>query len=372
LDIRSLAIDPVNTQTIYAGTNNGVFKSTDGGTNWIKSVLTNTYVFSLVIDPTNTQVIYAGTRGGSIIKSIDSGTNWIEMNTGIINTSVKLLAINPKNTNIVYAVTDSSIFKSTNGGSLWSNTNFTIPHIESLYIKSFAIDPTNINTIYAGTGYGVFKTIQLQSYIIKSTISLGGSISPSGTITVNSGDSKTFTVTPNPGYKISLLKVDGASKGSISSYTFVNITSNHTIEVIFEKIVAPPSQTVIILQIGKSTFTVNGSIRTLDSPPVIKNSRTLLPIRAVVEALSGTIYWDANEKKVTVTLGSTTIELWIGKSIAKVNGVDTPIDSTNPKVVPEIINSRTMLPLRFVTENLGCDVQWEQSTQTITITYPKA
>ncbi|MGC9074095.1 MAG: copper amine oxidase N-terminal domain-containing protein, partial [Caldisericum sp.] len=130
------------------------------------------------------------------------------------------------------------------------------------------------------------------------------------------------------------------------------------------------TQTVIILQIGNLTFTVNGSTQTLDSPPIIKNGRTLLPIRAVVEALCGTIYWDANEKKVTVTLGSTSLELWIGKPTAKVNGVDTPIDSTNSKVVPEIINGRTMLPLRFVAENLGCDVQWDGTTKTITITYP--
>jgi len=127
----------------------------------------------------------------------------------------------------------------------------------------------------------------------------------------------------------------------------------------------------IILQIGNSNFTVNGISNTLDSPPVIKNSRTLLPIRAVIEALGGTVSWDPNTKKVTVTLGSTTIELWIGKSVAKVNSIDTPIDSTNSKVVPEIINSRTMLPLRFITENLGCDVQWDGTTKTITITYPE-
>ena len=52
------------------------------------------------------------------------------------------------------------------------------------------------------------------------------------------------------------------------------------------------------------------------------------------------------------------------------NGVDTPIDATNPKVVPEIINGRIMLPLRFVAENLGAKVDWEPSIQTITITYP--
>ena len=55
--------------------------------------------------------------------------------------------------------------------------------------------------------------------------------------------------------------------------------------------------------------------------------------------------------------------------MAKVNGVNTPIDPLNPKVVPLIINSRTMLPLRFVTENLGCTVDWDGTTKTITITY---
>jgi len=107
----------------------------------------------------------------------------------------------------------------------------------------------------------------------------------------------------------------------------------------------------------------------LDSPPVIKNSRTLLPIRAVVEALGGTVDWDNAAKKVTVTLKSTHVELWIGNPQAKVNGATKWIDETNHKVVPEIINGRTMIPLRFVAENLGCDVQWDGTTKTITITF---
>ncbi len=61
----------------------------------------------------------------------------------------------------------------------------------------------------------------------------------------------------------------------------------------------------------------------------------------------------------------------IGNSVAVVNGNVVSIDSDNPNLVPEIINSRTMLPLRFVAENLGCDVQWNGTTKTITITYPK-
>jgi hypothetical protein len=124
-----------------------------------------------------------------------------------------------------------------------------------------------------------------------------------------------------------------------------------------------------LLRIGDPNFSVNGVSNTLDSPPIIKNGRTLLPIRPVIEALGGSVSWDPTEKKVTVSLGSNTIELWIGKPTANINGVSKPIDSTNSKVVPEIINGRTMLPLRFVTDNLGCDVQWDGPTQTITIIY---
>jgi len=129
------------------------------------------------------------------------------------------------------------------------------------------------------------------------------------------------------------------------------------------------NQTVLILQIGKTMFWNNSIPTKLDSAPVIKNSRTLLPIRAIIEALGGTVAWDPIAHKVTVKLGTKTVVLWIGKSLATVNGVSTPIDATDAKVVPEIINSRTMLPLRFVAENLGCTVLWAAATQTITITY---
>jgi hypothetical protein len=86
--------------------------------------------------------------------------------------------------------------------------------------------------------------------------------------------------------------------------------------------------------------------------------------------LGGEVSWDENEKKVTITLKDTTIELWIGKNFAKVNGVYTPIDSNNSKVVPMIIQGRTMLPVRFVAENLGCKVLWDSISKTITINYP--
>ncbi|MGB9750441.1 MAG: stalk domain-containing protein [Caldisericia bacterium] len=128
---------------------------------------------------------------------------------------------------------------------------------------------------------------------------------------------------------------------------------------------------ILKLQIGNKRMFVNDSPQEIDVPPQIVEGRTLLPIRWVAETLGANVGWDGVEKKVTVSLKENLIELWIGKNIARVNGIDTPIDPNNPKVVPMIISGRTMLPVRFVAENLGCEVLWDGITRTVTITYPK-
>ncbi len=214
-----------------------------------------------------------------------------------------------------------------------------------------------------------YELSNIVTFTIAASAGSGGTISPSGNITVNSGDAKTFIITPDTGYKIKDVKVDGISVGAVSSYTFTNITSNHTIEAIFEK---QTTQIVIILRIGNTNFTANGETRTLDSPPVIKNGRTLLPIRAIVEALGGSVTWHENEKSIDIVLGNNHLILQIGNPNAYVNGIQKFIDPSNLKVVPEIVNGRTMLPLRFVAESLGCDVQWNGDTKTVTITYVKS
>lgn len=137
------------------------------------------------------------------------------------------------------------------------------------------------------------------------------------------------------------------------------------------RVIAPQPRTTLVLQVGSTTMKAEGVGIVLDSPPIIVESRTLVPIRAVVEALGGTVSWDALTQTVTIGLDGTVLKLTIGKSSALVNGTPRPIDAVNAKVVPQILNSRTMLPLRFIAESLGADVQWEASTQRITITYPK-
>jgi len=107
----------------------------------------------------------------------------------------------------------------------------------------------------------------------------------------------------------------------------------------------------------------------LDVPPQIIEGRTYLPIRWVAEPLGATVIWDGIEKKVTVQLKDVVIELWIGRNLARVNGNYKFIDPDNPKVVPLIIEGRTMLPIRFVAENLGCKVNWNPLTRTVAIIY---
>lgn len=130
------------------------------------------------------------------------------------------------------------------------------------------------------------------------------------------------------------------------------------------------SATVIVFKLGSTDYTVKGEKMTMDTAAVSKNGRTLLPLKYLAAPLQASAGWEPKEKKVTVTLGDKTICLWVGKNSATVNDIKTPIDPKNAQVVPTIMNGRTMLPLGFIAQNLGCGVDWNPATQEATITYP--
>jgi hypothetical protein len=96
--------------------------------------------------------------------------------------------------------------------------------------------------------------------------------------------------------------------------------------------------------------------------PVIENGRALLPIRVLIEKLGGSVLWDHSSKKAVIKMNEKSIELQIGSKIAYVNGAQEQLD-----VEPEIINGRTMLPIRFVAENLDFSVQWDNELRSICI-----
>jgi len=121
--------------------------------------------------------------------------------------------------------------------------------------------------------------------------------------------------------------------------------------------------------IGKSGYSLNGAAAAMDATPLSREGRTLLPIRFVTEAIGAEIKWSAAEGKVQILQDGTAIELWIGKNQARINGLAVPIDGSNPAVMPLLINGRTMMPLRFIAENLGCEVEWIGANSQIIIRY---
>jgi hypothetical protein len=127
---------------------------------------------------------------------------------------------------------------------------------------------------------------------------------------------------------------------------------------------------VMVFTIGNTSYSANGQPQSMDAAPIISGGRTLLPIKYVATPLGATVNWNQAQQMVTVSLGGKTITLVIGQDSATVNGVPVSIDSTNPDVVPVIMNGRTMLPLAFITKNLGCSVDWNGNTQDATVTYP--
>ena len=107
---------------------------------------------------------------------------------------------------------------------------------------------------------------------------------------------------------------------------------------------------------------VDGNALTMDQNPIIVEGRTLVPLRAIFEALGAKVEWDDATKTATGVLGATTVSLQINNTVAKVNGKDVTLD-----VPAQIVNSRTLVPVRFISESLGCKVDWEDATKTVTI-----
>ncbi len=110
---------------------------------------------------------------------------------------------------------------------------------------------------------------------------------------------------------------------------------------------------------------IDGTPQTYDQMPVIVNDRTMVPLRGIFEALGARVNWIDATKTIIGTKGDKTITLQIDNTLANVAGKDVTLD-----VAPQIISSRTMVPVRFISESLGAEVGWDGDTRTVTITSP--
>lgn len=109
---------------------------------------------------------------------------------------------------------------------------------------------------------------------------------------------------------------------------------------------------------------VNGQKYFLNPKPYIKDNRSMVPMRRIFEILGAKVDWNEAQRSVTASQGSREIILHIGSTEAYCNGQVVKLDAA-PEIMPE--SGRTMVPLRFVSESLGCQVHWDDISHTITI-----
>lgn len=118
------------------------------------------------------------------------------------------------------------------------------------------------------------------------------------------------------------------------------------------------------------TMVVDGSpVKTEEMPPVILDGRTLVPAREFFEQLGAEVNWEQSTKRVTVKYNGVRIVMTIDSRTVFIDDNSAVIASEDP--APKIINDKTMIPVRFVAEELGFNVEWINSTRTVMITSPE-
>jgi|GEM_PF-2469856 len=113
--------------------------------------------------------------------------------------------------------------------------------------------------------------------------------------------------------------------------------------------------TKILMNVGSTAFTLNGGTRYIDVAPAISNGRTMVPIRFVAESFGATVEWYDPTKTVTIHLDGKTLHLTVG---VLSSGMDVP---------PYIANDRVLIPIRYVSENFGANVLWDETNKSIEI-----
>lgn len=111
------------------------------------------------------------------------------------------------------------------------------------------------------------------------------------------------------------------------------------------------------------TVNVNGNKLDFDVPPQIINDRTMVPLRKIFEALGAEVTWDDKTNTSTGKKGTTTVILTVDSTSATVNGELKTLD-----VPATLVDGRTLVPARFISESLGCQVDWDAESRTVVIT----
>ena len=355
--------------TLYLLGNNPGIKATD------KSMLDDNQIIPFVsqdmkapimnVDVTSLDFGYISKDESKSFSISNSGTDTL---TGTVNVSDRFVSVEPNDFSIEAGLSQAFTVKTLIAGLEPSAKNATVKIESNAGNAEIPISFTYEKP--AQTEPPALEVTQPAAETTKESLTVSGATTPGTKVTVGSQSATVdsngkFSATLSLQVGVNTLKVTAEKDGlktekTISIFRFIQIN----------------------LQLDSRTMTVNdksqelSSAPTSSSPPLPKDlsGSTYMPIRPVAEALFATIGWDAATRKVTITQKTPdgknkTIELWIEKKQAKINGADQWIDSKQ-KLYPAIVGGKTMLPLRFTANALGADVAYEAATKKITIKFP--
>jgi hypothetical protein len=189
-------------------------------------------------------------------------------------------------------------------------------------------------------------------------IEFKGKAEPNSQVIING---ELVALNPDGTYTKTLVLKPGPNKIEVLIFDPVGNKTNLTYNVSFATV------TTLIFMVGSKDINVNGVPikNAMAVAPVIKNNRVFVPFRILGEKLGAEVGWEAATKKVTYKLEGRTIEMWIGNKAAMVNGKRVTVDPP-----PMIIGGSTMVPTRFISDNLGATTEWYAQSKTVAIRYP--
>ena len=264
-----------------------------------------------------------------------------------------------------------------NGKALILNLNFKTTKISTnqIILKDIlAINTVDINSQPDGASSLAIVTPYLSLSFVDNTISqtqqftFTGKTTPGCFVTANGNSVQvnpdgTFTVTTSLIYETNAIAVTSQAQSGEKTTITRSVLYKGKRKITIE------------LQIDNPIMTVDGLKMEIDpgrgtAPVIMKGwDRTIVPVRTIVELIGGTVDWLDKDRMVTIKLRDKTIKLWIDNPVAEINGKKIAIDPNNSNIMPIIVNSRTFVPLRFVSENLGCTVSWDGTKRIVTIVY---
>ncbi len=357
-------------------------------------------IYRVCTDTADSGAIYTGrdwtTRGCEIRYNYFHDMKMIGTKTGMRMQAVYLddmHSYTKVNGNIFYKVSSIALF---GGGRYNEFTNNLILESDD----AFRFDARGLTWMQCGEGSQIMNNLKAMPYqsgiwaekypelvgilddepaipkhnIIKNNVTyqtpdmvLDQNVTTYGTVENNImiGNTKGFTDYKNQDFS---LVADGSILKQLPDFEIVDYKKIGRYEVTekdtdFEEEGAAPAANVITLVIGSDKLYKGDQVVTLDVPAQVKNDRTLVPLRAIFEALGATVEWEEATQTVTSTKGDITIKLTIGSDKLYKNDTEFVLD-----VPAQVVNDRTLVPVRAISESFGCQVGWEEATQTVTIT----